>query len=77
MDNTKVRRTKEEWLKLVEEYRKSGQVLAQWCEEHGINRKTMSGYTHMKPAQNANCTSPHFKDNKFTRACGQTYKSMI
>ena len=50
MENAKVRRTKEEWLKLVEEYRKSGQVLSRWCEEHGINHKTMSGYTHMKPA---------------------------
>lgn len=39
-----IRRTSEEWTKIVESYKKSGQTISAWCEEHGINAKTMSAH---------------------------------
>jgi hypothetical protein len=42
-------RSKEEWKKLVNEYRASGKSLRVWCSENGINEKTMSNYTPLYP----------------------------
>ena len=38
----KIRRSAEEWDRIIAEYRESGNSMAQWCKEHGINGKTMS-----------------------------------
>lgn len=43
------RRTKEEWEKLVREYRDSGKSLKVWCDENGVNHHTMSSYTTLIP----------------------------
>lgn len=46
-------RKKADWEQLVREYRNSGKSLRVWCDENGINHKTMCGYTHLVPAHNA------------------------
>lgn len=45
-------RTKSDWEKLVREYRSSGKSLRVWCDENGVNYKTMCGHTHLVPAHN-------------------------
>ena len=42
-------RSKEEWKRLVGEYRESGKSLQEWCSERGINRSTMSNHTPLYP----------------------------
>ena len=42
-------RSKEEWRKLVGEYRESGKSLREWCSERGINQSTMSNHTPLYP----------------------------
>jgi len=42
-------RSKEEWKKLVGEYRESGKSLREWCSERGINQSTMSNHTPLYP----------------------------
>lgn len=37
-----VKRTNEEWVKLFEQQRMSGQTLKSWCAENNINLSTMS-----------------------------------
>ncbi|QNU65560.1 hypothetical protein EHE19_005560 [Ruminiclostridium herbifermentans] len=37
-----VKRTNEEWIKLYEQQRMSGQTLKAWCAENNINLSTMS-----------------------------------
>jgi len=46
-------RTKAEWEELVREYRSSGKSLRGWCDEKGVNYKTMCGNTHLVPTNNA------------------------
>jgi len=45
-------RSKEEWKRLVGEYRESGKSLREWCSERGINQKTMSNHTPLYPRAN-------------------------
>jgi len=42
-------RSKEEWKRLVGEYRESGKSLREWCSERGINQSTMSNHTPLYP----------------------------
>jgi hypothetical protein len=39
------KRTKEEWAILINEYKKSGEPLATWCNAKGVSAKTMSNHT--------------------------------
>jgi hypothetical protein len=55
-------RTKTDWEKLVREYRSSGKSLRVWCDENGINYKTMCGYTHLVPAHNEKRTEKEWID---------------
>jgi len=55
-------RTKSEWENLVREYRSSGKSLRAWCDENGINYKTMCGHTHLVPAQNEKRTEKEWID---------------
>jgi len=55
-------RTKADWEKLVREYRGSGKSLRVWCDENGINYKTMCGHTHLVPAHNAKRTEKEWID---------------
>ena len=43
-------RSKEEWKRLVCEYRESGKSLREWCGERGINPSTMSNHTPLYPS---------------------------
>ena len=40
------RRTKDEWIELVAEYRESGKTMKLFCEERGVNYKTFSSCAH-------------------------------
>ena len=55
-------RTKTDWEKLVREYRGSGKPLRVWCDENGINYKTMCGHTHLVPAHNEKRTEKEWTD---------------
>lgn len=55
-------RTRADWEKLVREYRSSGKPLKVWCDENGINYKTMCGHTHLVPAHNAKRTEKEWLD---------------
>jgi len=46
-----IRRTKEEWIEIVREYRRSGKTLKEWCAVVGVNYKTMSSYLHFVPSK--------------------------
>jgi lambda repressor-like predicted transcriptional regulator len=39
-----VQRTKAQWEEMMEEYKKSGQTMASWCRENGVNAKTMGNH---------------------------------
>jgi lambda repressor-like predicted transcriptional regulator len=39
-------RTKEEWTKIVEEFKDSGQTMTAFCAEHGINMKTLGNHVY-------------------------------
>jgi transposase-like protein len=41
-----VQRTKAQWAEIIEEYKKSGQTMASWCRENGVNAKTMGNYVN-------------------------------
>lgn len=41
-----VRRTKAEWLEIVEKYKKSGKTMAAWCRENGVNVKTLGHHVN-------------------------------
>jgi len=49
-----VRRTKAEWAKIVEEYKKSGQTQAAFCKEHELNPKTLGA--HVRAGQSKRST---------------------
>jgi transposase-like protein len=46
-----IRRTAEEWERIVEEYRRSGQTVTAWCKEHGVNAKTMGPHLREVPGR--------------------------
>jgi transposase-like protein len=39
-----VRRTKAQWAEIMNEYKKSGQTMASWCKENGVNVKTLGAH---------------------------------
>ena len=39
-----MRRTKAQWAEIIGEYKKSGQTMASWCRENGVNAKTMGNH---------------------------------
>jgi len=39
-----VKRTKAEWSEIMNTYKKSGQTMAAWCRENGVNAKTLGAH---------------------------------
>ena len=39
-----VKRTKAQWAEIMNKYEKSGQTMAAWCKENGVNAKTLGAH---------------------------------
>ena len=53
---TRIRRSSDDWMKIVQECRTSGLSDAQWCEENGIAVSTL--YYHIKSLRKSACDVP-------------------
>lgn len=53
---SRIRRSSDDWMKIVQECRTSGLSDAQWCEENGIAVSTL--YYHIKSLRKSACDVP-------------------
>ena len=42
------KRTKEEWLSMIEQWRSSGKTIMEWCREHQIPKNSFLYWVHRK-----------------------------